>query len=111
VSARRGPTAPLPIDDRPDDPEELVRVLRTCASDELCRARRHHRRALKALTNGQYDALSDRTRRRLIGRLRADLTALNRALAPSHADPDDNASPPTARTDAEGLWAFLKELW
>ena len=101
--------APLPIETRPDDPDELVQALRGCSPNELRRARRHHRRALKALTNGRYNALSDQTRERLIGRLREDLTALNQALAASSTNPADDA--PTPPNRSSGLWSFLKELW
>ena len=101
--------ASLPLTNRPDDPDELVHALRDCSPDDLRRARRHHRRALKALADGRYNALSDQTRHRLIERLREDLTALNRALSSSSTNPTDSAPTPPDRSS--GLWSFLNELW
>jgi uncharacterized membrane protein YccC len=109
-SASPQPTAAsLPLDTRPDDLDELVRALRSCSPSDLRRARRHHRRALTALTDGCYDALSDETRRQLIRRLREDLTALNRALAATSTRPTDDAPRPPDRSS--GLWGFLSEWW
>lgn len=101
--------ASLPLTNRPDDPDELVHALCDCSPEDLRRARRHHRRALKALADGHYNALSDQTRRRLIERLRKDLTALNRALSSSSTSPTDNA--PTPPNRSSGLWSFLSKLW
>ncbi len=70
----------MPIGDSADSVEEAARALQKCPPDDLRRARRHHRRALAALQNGCYDALDSDTRGTLIQRLKADLTALNRAL-------------------------------
>jgi len=70
----------MPMDNRAESVEEAVQALQKCSPDDLRRARRHHRRALEALQDGCYDALGDDTRGTLIQRLKADLTALNRAL-------------------------------
>ncbi|MFO8099831.1 MAG: hypothetical protein R6T83_09465 [Salinibacter sp.] len=108
TSSRQGPAARLPIETRPDDPDALIQALQGCSADDLRRARRHYRRALRALTDGRYSALSDETRRRLIGHMREDLTALNRALASTSASaPSDNPS----SVRPSGLWSFLQALW
>lgn len=70
----------MPIDGDVDTVEEAVSELRKCDPSDLRRARRHHRRALKALENGLYGAINEETRNQLVGRLRSDLEALNQAL-------------------------------
>ncbi|MFP4229093.1 MAG: hypothetical protein ACLFTE_09730, partial [Salinivenus sp.] len=67
------------------------------------------RRALQALTDGRYTALSDETRRHLIGQMREDLTALNRALASSSSASTSDGNASTDRSS--GLWSFLRTLW
>lgn len=70
----------FPLEEPLSDLEEAVHKLEQRPSDELRRARKHHRRALESLHNGAYDALSDRTRERLLKRLHTNLEALKRAL-------------------------------
>mgnify|MGYP006286517921 CR=1 len=70
----------MPLDEAPEDFGQMVNQLETCDPEDLRRARRHHRRALEALRNGCYEALCEDTRSVLIGRLQADLDALNRVL-------------------------------
>jgi uncharacterized membrane protein YccC len=70
----------LPIETSPSDFEEAVQKLQQRPGDELRRARKHHRRALKALRDDGYEALPDSTRERLISRFQENLTALNEAL-------------------------------
>jgi len=80
----------LPLADPPSDLEKLVRKLKTtCSPEELRRAQRQHQHALKALTSGRYDGLSEEMREVLIGRLRAHLTALNRARQSQSASASD----------------------
>lgn len=61
-------------------PRPRPKPLYTRSPKDLARARRHHRRALKALEAGGFDALEAGTRQQLIRRLRADLDALDEAL-------------------------------
>lgn len=70
----------FPLDEPVSDVSEAAHELEQCPLTELRRARRHHRRALKSLRNGAYDALSASTRQRLIKRFRLNLKALNEAL-------------------------------
>lgn len=70
----------LPLETSPSDFDEAVRKLKQRPTDELRRARKHHRRALKALRNDGYEALPDPTRDRLIKRFQTNLTALNDVL-------------------------------
>lgn len=70
----------MPIEEPVAHFEEAVQKLKQCPQAELLRARRHHRRALEALHNGGYKALSDTTRKQLLDRLKTDLEALNHAL-------------------------------
>lgn len=73
-------SARFPLEGPVHDLEEAVDKLEQRPSDELRRARKHHRRALESLHNGAYDALSDRTRDQLVKRLHSNLQALNTAL-------------------------------
>lgn len=82
----------LPLDSLPSNLEEAAEALRQCPTEELRRARKHHRRALKALREGAYDALPDETRERLIQRLQANLTALNEALDPDGTEAESSES-------------------
>lgn len=70
----------LPLQSPPSDFEEAVQKLKHRPVDELRQARKHHRRALKALREGGYDALPDETREQLIARFHTALEALNKAL-------------------------------
>lgn len=70
----------FPLEEPVSDLAEAVHKLEQRPSDQLRRARKHHRRALESLHNGAYDALSDRTRDRLVRRLHTNLEALNKAL-------------------------------
>lgn len=84
----------LPLETRPDDPEKTVQQLKQRPTDDLKRARKHHRRALRALQDGAYDALPEETRTQLIKRLRGNLRALNKALEASTR----TANPSTKKT-------------
>ncbi|MEF8815479.1 MAG: hypothetical protein V5A20_02560 [Salinibacter sp.] len=99
--------ARLPLDDPPSDLEEAVDQLRGRPDEELRRAHKHHRRALKALQEGAYEALSDDTRERLTHQFRSGLHALNKALdepqAPE-ADADEPSSSFSFRDVLTGLW-------
>jgi len=90
----------MPIDGDVDSIEAAVEKLLACDSNDLRRARRHHRRALSALENGSYDTLSDRKRSELVRRLRVDLEALDRAIhrggSPSSDDRSERHSTPSA---------------
>lgn len=70
----------FPLEEPVSDLGDAVDKLKQRPSEELRRARKHHCRALKSLHNGAYDALSDRTRDRLVRRLHTNLEALNKAL-------------------------------
>lgn len=97
----------LPLDTIPSEFEEAVSQLRQRSRDDLVRARKHHRRALKALREGAYDALPDETRDKLTEQLLTNLTALNEALD----NPD--ASDQTSQTEDSYsvLRAALTWLW
>lgn len=82
----------MPIDGPVTNPQEAAEKLRQCSVEELKRARRHHRRALKSLQNGGYGALSDGTRDDLIERLRTELEALNQALNEPNQTPDESTT-------------------
>ncbi len=99
----------LPLDHPPSDMEEAVEQLRRRPEDELRRARTHHRRALKALQEGAYEALSAETRERLTRQFRSGLHALNRAIDETDAPErdEDTASSPSStslRDVFTGLW-------
>jgi hypothetical protein len=70
----------LPLEASPSDFDEAVRKLKQRSTDDLQRARKHHRRALKALRTNGYEALPDHTRGQLIKRFQTNLTALNEVL-------------------------------
>lgn len=80
---------PFPLDEPVSDLEEAIEELQQCPPSELRRARKHHRRALKALRDGAYEALSDGTRDQLIERFQTNLEAMNEAL--STIDEDDTS--------------------
>jgi hypothetical protein len=61
-------------------PRPRPKPLHTRSPEDLARARRHHRRALRALEAGGFDALETGTRQALIRRLKSDLDALDEAL-------------------------------
>lgn len=96
----------MPIDGDVDSLEAAVEKLLVCDSNELRRARRHHRRALSALENGSYDTLSAHKRSELVRRLRADLEALDRAIhragSASSDDRSDRHSTPAAGASTSG---------
>lgn len=98
--------AKLPLDRPASSLEEAVEQLRGRPEDELRRARKHHRRALKALRDGAYEALSEETRERLTNQFRSGLRALNQALDEAGAsNPDDGTSSSTSLGDVlTGLW-------
>ncbi len=79
-------TVRLPLETSPSDFEEAVRKLKQRPTNDLQRARKHHRRALKALRNDGYEALPDHTRDRLIKRFQTNLTALNEVLERGSGD-------------------------
>jgi len=87
----------MPLDSPPSDFKEAVDALRQRPDEELRQARKHQRRALKALREGGYDALPEETREQLAQQFRTSLTALNEALetnasapSPSSKAPDEN---------------------
>jgi hypothetical protein len=104
----------MPIEEPVGDLDEAVHKLKQCSSTELRRAHQHHRRALESLRQGGYSALSEATRDHLIGRLRHNLKALNRALdapssAPAPSDSGDATEEPSSfssrfRSFYRGLW-------
>jgi len=97
----------LPLDSQPSDLEQAVEALRQRPSEELRRARRHHRRALKALREGAYDALPEETRERLIQRFQTNLTALNEALEPDGEEaetPSREPAPSLFRKALTWIW-------
>lgn len=113
-ASRRFAAVRLPIEEPIGDLDEAVRKLKECSSTELRRARQHHRRALESLGQGGYSALSDSTRDHLIGRLRHNLKALNRALdapssAPDTSDPSDATEEETSFSSR--FRAFFRGLW
>lgn len=102
-------SARLPLADVPSDFEEAVEQLAQRPEDELTQARTHHRRALKALRDGAYDALSDETRERLTKQFRLNLRALNQALGETGARTEEDESPPPPSSSSfqdvlTGLW-------
>lgn len=97
----------LPLDHPASSLEEAVEQLRCRPEEELRRARKHHRRALKALQDGAYEALSAETRDRLVHQFRSGLRALNQALdeAGTSAPEDTSASSSISLGDVlTGLW-------
>ncbi|WP_263786777.1 hypothetical protein [Salinibacter grassmerensis] len=102
-------SAKLPLDHPASSLEEAVEELRRRPEDELRRARKHHQRALKALQNGAYEALSEETRGRLTNQFRSGLHALNQALdeveASNGSDEGPSSSSSTSLGDVlTGLW-------
>jgi hypothetical protein len=98
----------LPIETPPSDFEEAVQKLEQRPTDELRRARKHHRRALKALRDDAYGALPDATRDRLIRRFQENLTALNTAL---QTDEPDAESPSRSQKSSSLFQKALTWLW
>lgn len=80
----------LPLEEPVSDVSAAAQELKQRPLTDLQRARQHHRRALKSLRNGAYDALSENTRLQLIKRFRTNLKALNEALKMS----DDRTDTP-----------------
>lgn len=113
--AQRFSAVRMPIEEPIDDLDEAVQKLNNCSSTELRRARQHHQRAVEALQNGGYNALSDATRDHLLKRLRNNLEALNRALDTSNTSRDADpakSSPETAPTSFSSRFrAFFEGLW
>jgi hypothetical protein len=95
----------LPIETPPSDFEEAVQKLKQRPTDELQRARRHHRRALKALRDDAYGALPEHTRDQLIRRFQENLTALNEALKTEESETE---SPSRSQASTSSL--FQKAL-
>lgn len=101
-------SAGLPLADMPSDVEEAVEQLAQRPKDELHQARKHHRRALKALRDGAYDALSDETRERLTHQFRLNLRALNQALDDTGAlEGDDGSAPPPSSSSLQDVLTGL----
>ncbi len=104
----------LPIEEPIDDFEDAVENLKACSPTELRRAYRHHRRAIEALQEGGYNALSEATRNDLLAHLRCNLKALNEALDATARSPSDSMSSDAedpgdslssrARSFVQGLW-------
>ena len=82
----------LPLEPVPSDLDEAVQELTERPEDELRQARKHHRRALKALREDTYEALPEETREQLVRRLQTNLTALNAALETKASDGESSAS-------------------
>lgn len=99
----------LPLDTSPKDFSEAVRKLKQRPTDELQRARKHHRRALKALRDDAYEALGDQTRTRLIERLQTNLTALNKAL--ETVEPEEALSSQSTNSASSLFQKALTWLW
>ena len=74
------PLVQLPLESAPSDLDEAVQELTERPEDELRRARKHHRRALKALREDTYEALPKETHEQLVRRLQTNLTALNKVF-------------------------------
>lgn len=106
----------MPIEEPVDDLNEAVQELKKCSSTELRRARQHHQRAVEALQNGGYSALSEATRIHLMKRLRNNLEALNRALdtsgtphgSTSASQPSEERLP---QSFSSRFRAFFEGLW
>lgn len=108
-SADAVPSVQLPLETLPSGLEEAVQKLRQRPTDELRRARRHHRRALKALRGGAYESLPEDTREGLMKRLHMNLKALNKALDPDESDADSSSQ---SRRPASSLFhKALTWLW
>ncbi|PSQ84838.1 MAG: hypothetical protein BRD40_00810 [Bacteroidetes bacterium QS_1_65_9] len=82
----------FPLDTVPPEFEEAVSKLRQRSHDDLIRAHKHHRRALKTLREDAYDALPEETRDKLAEELLTNLTALNEAEALDDLDSSDGTS-------------------
>jgi len=104
------PSTGLPLPDEPSDFEDAVEQLAQQPEDELRHARKHHRRALTALRDGAYDALSDETRERLTQQFRCSLRALNRALDAPNAPDGEETSPPS-HSSGSPLGDVFTGLW
>lgn len=113
-SASRSPSSDtfssvrLPIETPPSDFEEAVQKLKQRPTDELRRARKHHRRALKALRDDAYGALPENTRDRLIRRFQENLTALNEALK---TEEPTTETPSTEESTSSPFQKALRWLW
>lgn len=101
----------MPIEVPVEDLDEAVEHLRQCSSTELRRARKHHRRALESLRTGGYNSLSEATRRRLADRLRSNLEALNRALAPTSADDGSSEGASSVNGEARSFSSRFRTLF
>lgn len=100
----------FPLDEPVSDLEEAVPKLTECSEVELQRARKHHRRAVQALRDGAYGALSARTREQLLKRLRQNLEALNVALR-SKRSSETNANSQRSSSSQSGITGFrLRDL-
>ena len=102
----------IPLGDRPADYDSMVQALRDQPADELRRARKHHRRALKALRSGAYEALSDGTREQLLERFHVNLQALNSALRADGAPgADRDSQSPPSPLSSSFMQKALTWLW
>lgn len=100
--------ANLPLDRPASSFEEAVEQLQGRPEEELRRAQKHHRRALKALQDGAYEALSAETRDRLVHQFRSGLRALNQALDEAGTSaPEEN----TSASSSISLGDVLTGLW
>jgi hypothetical protein len=99
----------LPLEEPPSDYDKAVRKLKERPADELRQARKHHRRALKALRDGAYNALSEGTREQLVRRFHTNLKALNDAL--NTEAPDADASSQSRRSTSTLFRKALTWLW
>lgn len=100
----------LPLDEPVSDVQEAVPKLTECSEAELQRARKHHRRAVQALRDGAYGALSASTREDLRKQLRQNLEALNVALR-SKSSPEAQTNSQRSSSSQWGIAGFwLRDL-
>lgn len=95
----------LPLDEPVSDVQEAVPKLTECSEAELQRARKHHRRAVQALRDGGYGALSASTREHLLKRLRQNLEALNLALR-AKSSSETQTNPQRSSSSQLGMSGF-----
>lgn len=105
----------MPLEEPVDSFAEAVEKLQACSSTELRRARQHHRRALEALRDGGYSALSENTRNNLVSQLQSNLRALNQAIdATSGGDPsaeEGTTDAPAGDSFSSRFRALFQGLW
>lgn len=103
-------SAQLPLDSPPTNVEDAVEALRQHSPEKLRQARKHQRRALKALREGGYDALPDETREQLAQQFRTSLTALNEALETMGTNASDASLPSDSPDQSQASSLFQRLL-